>query len=283
MATATAPAPPRAADANAADPSSSDETRLSYLARQTSACTLAPRAFFVSWQGVLTLAYSGFPPQLASLKASLAEAHGEALPKESPGSRWPKTSLGCMRDGRRLTPEELQTLLRACREESAALFGCGGGQEGGGSAGEAAAFLSVTVRDLSVLTYECRSLERVVARQRLPLLGGENGGRCGVDFSPPSKEEAERVAAVLAEADDPDYWYHASRDGGREAHYRGAAPGVTLVHELAGGGGRPKNEDVHTVLAAVRRFRARVDAELPGVYAWFDERSLHVTVRAIIV
>ena len=32
----------------------------------------------------------------------------------------------------------------------------------------------------------------------------------------------------------------------------------------------------------VRNFKALVDEKLPGMYTWFDERSLHVTVRAII-
>ena len=33
----------------------------------------------------------------------------------------------------------------------------------------------------------------------------------------------------------------------------------------------------------VSKFRAAVEREMPGIYAWFDESSLHVTVRAIIV
>jgi hypothetical protein len=32
----------------------------------------------------------------------------------------------------------------------------------------------------------------------------------------------------------------------------------------------------------VRNFKELVDEKLPGMYTWFDERSLHVTVRAII-
>lgn len=283
MATATAPAPTPALAAPAHQPGD-NETRLQYLSRHASPCVLSPKAFFVSWQGVVTLAYSGFPPQLAALKAQLSDAHGDALPKESPGSRWPKTSLGAVRDGKRLTPEQLVALLRVCREESAAAF-----EEAGGPS-------SIEVRDLSVLTYECRSLERVMGRERLRLLGGGGGANAAdanaapVDASPPSADEAARVASVLAEADDPDYWFHASRDGGREGHYRGPAPGVTLVHELGlgGGGGEEGGAPAASssrarLLAAVRRFRERVDAELPGLYAWFDEASLHVTVRAIIV
>jgi hypothetical protein len=32
----------------------------------------------------------------------------------------------------------------------------------------------------------------------------------------------------------------------------------------------------------VRRFRARVEEELPGLYSWFGEESLHVTIRALM-
>jgi hypothetical protein len=34
-------------------------------------------------------------------------------------------------------------------------------------------------------------------------------------------------------------------------------------------------------LLQVRKFRDRLDAELPGLYTWFDDSSLHVTLRAL--
>lgn len=40
--------------------------------------------------------------------------------------------------------------------------------------------------------------------------------------------------------------------------------------------------DRRALLAAISRFRARVDAALPGAYAWFSDASLHVTLRALI-
>lgn len=49
------------------------------------------------------------------LKEGLNSVTG--LPKENPGSMWPKTTFGCLRDGRRLTPEQLATLLELCRCE----------------------------------------------------------------------------------------------------------------------------------------------------------------------
>jgi hypothetical protein len=33
----------------------------------------------------------------------------------------------------------------------------------------------------------------------------------------------------------------------------------------------------------VRQFRAAVQEEFPELYAWFDEQSLHITIRAIIL
>ncbi len=56
----------------------------------------------------------GFPPALVNLKQQLSEHH-PTLPKENPGSRWPKTSLGALKDGTRLTPDQLNTLLAICR------------------------------------------------------------------------------------------------------------------------------------------------------------------------
>lgn len=150
----------------------------------TAASYLEPNAFFVSWQGVLTLAFrwasrawqavvywalaaaaapapppaccrcrgvlrsrsacqqctdslpssgrrwdpahvcrllihlapascSGFTAPLVDLKRRLSAAH-PCLPPENPGSLWPKMSLGCLRDGRRLTPDQLALLCRIC-------------------------------------------------------------------------------------------------------------------------------------------------------------------------
>ena len=81
-------------------------------------CELRPKAFFVAWSGVLTLAWEGFPPAIASLKRRIASAF-PALPPEKPGSRWAKTTLGCLREGARLTPSELDALVELCRCDDA--------------------------------------------------------------------------------------------------------------------------------------------------------------------
>merc|ERR1712046_82184 len=59
------------------------------------------------------VAYEGFPPSIVRLKQQIDENVG-ALAKENPGSLWPKTSIGALRDNRRLTPDELRCLKTAC-------------------------------------------------------------------------------------------------------------------------------------------------------------------------
>ena len=42
-----------------------------------------------------------------------------------------------------------------------------------------------------------------------------------VDSSEPEPEELGRVEKILAEADEEEYWFEASKDGNRISHYRG--------------------------------------------------------------
>ena len=57
---------------------------------------------------------SGFPRALIDLKEALAAACS-ALPPENPGSKWPKTTLGALNNGARLTPEQLAQLNTICK------------------------------------------------------------------------------------------------------------------------------------------------------------------------
>lgn len=77
---------------------------------------------------------------------------------------------------------------------------------------------AVLVDSLSTVVYETRCLERVISRQLVPL-------QLPADLAEAPAEEFERVQGVVAEADDKDYWFHASRDGNREKHYRCGASG----------------------------------------------------------
>jgi hypothetical protein len=122
------------------------------------------------------------------LKQRIAAAH-PALPPENPGSRWPKTSLGCLKDGCRLTPEQLQVLCRVCEEQSADFQPESQspsqqqqqqqqqGQQAVGSAAAAgtgarkAAAIRLPVDCAAVVLFECRSLERMLSCQHVSFRG----------------------------------------------------------------------------------------------------------------
>ena len=68
----------------------------------------------------------------------------------------------------------------------------------------------------AIVVYACRSLERVLSCRDVPFEAAQP------DSAEPLQPDHQRVLTILAEGDDDDYWFAASRDGNREAHYRGA-------------------------------------------------------------
>lgn len=256
---------------------SGDAAGVAAMCEDCEPCELRPRAFFVAWSGVMTLAWEGFPPAIASLKRRIARAF-PALPPEKPGSRWAKTTLGCLKEGARLTPAELGSLVDLC-ERFGERFGkiAATPREGAegvveGVTAEASPSSAspgcVPVDCLSVVLFQCRSLERVLSEHVVSFRDGIIRNR-----DRPSRDETAVVDAVLRESSREclgRYWPLASRDGGREPHYRDDKFGATLVARLK----KPP--------AAVAEFRAAVDAALPGMYAWFHDDSLHVTLRGLV-
>lgn len=228
-------------------------------------CELESRAFFVAWSGVITLAWQGFPPVLAGLKRRIAETF-PALPPEKPGSKWPKTTLGCLKEGARLTPDQLRKLTQLCDRFCMSLPA---GERNLSPLGWLATSSPwhMPVDSLSVVLFQCRSLERVLFQAQVRL-GGKERSR-----DPPSKDECAVVDRVLVESSVENlerYWPLAARDGGREGHYRDVNFGATLVARLK------------SLPLGVAEFRKAVDEALPGMYVWFDDDSLHVTLRGLV-
>ena len=225
-------------------------------------CELRPPAFFVAWSGVMTLAWQGFPPVLAGLKRRIAETF-PALPPEKPGSKWPKTTLGCLKEGARLTPDQLRTLTQLCEKF---VISCLPYAEWELSP------LATTpncepVDSLSVVLFQCRSLERVLSEHEVRF-GGQTRNR-----DRPSDDETTAVDKVVEESSVKNlerYWPLAARDGGREGHYRDVNFGATLVARLK------------RFPACLADFRKKVDEALPGMYVWFSDDSLHVTLRGLV-
>ncbi|BBM96726.1 hypothetical protein MPTK1_1g00170 [Marchantia polymorpha subsp. ruderalis] len=213
------------------------------------ACVYDAAEFFVAWQGVLTIAFCGIPNSILQIKRDV-DQELQGVVRENPGSKWPKTSVACLRDDKVLTLEQLSKLRRICSEESPAL---------------AASTPPVIVDNLSVVLYENCCLEKIILEATTPL-------RLPVETSKPTSEEKAHVRGVMDEfaAENLEvYHVFTSKFGNRSAHYRNSKAGATLVHFLK------------TVPAALARFRQRVDEDLPGMYDWFSDSSLHITIRAL--
>lgn len=56
--------------------------------------------------------------------------------------------------------------------------------------------------------------------------------KSGFSLENESQEEADRVAQIVGEADDENYWVLASKDGNRKSHYTGAAQRNGLTSEF---------------------------------------------------
>ena len=108
------------------------------LCRQLRPCFVEPLGFMIAWSGVLALRFKGFPSQLIALKELIDRSFGGLCPEGS-GSKFPKATLGALRAGKRLDPEQLQKLQGLCAAASARL---------------AAASLRLEVSALSLVAYE---------------------------------------------------------------------------------------------------------------------------------
>lgn len=226
---------------------------LSSIIRPHRATQLRPRAFFTAWSGVMTFAFEGFPESLLGIKREI-ERRIPGLRPEFPGSRWPKVTLGALREGRTLSRTEARLLLDLCTSwnENAVRD-----------------LPSLTVEALSVVVYLCRSLEKRVITHRIPLEGGSPDPN---DVPPP--EHRARVAHILRQFTEPHLEQYLDRLTVTEhdlSYYREFCPGTTLVYDLPPG-----------ALSILDAFTQTVEARLPGYYGWFTPESRHVTLRTLI-
>ena len=213
---------------------------------------MQPKTFFIARSGIPTLAYTGFTLTLTSLKRELEEELSWLGPEDD-GSRWPKTTLGALRDtDPGLTTDELVRLREICRASTAYLSST-----------------PIPVHNVSLVVFECRSLEKRLKTMRLDLLGTML--RCGPDT--PDDDALQDVEDVLApfEAHELELYLSHVQSGKRRAtHYRDRNIEPTLVHEL----------DAST-WPVMDLFIERVEAAFPDRYVWFEPSSRHVTIRTL--
>lgn len=67
-----------------------------------------------------------------------------------------------------------------------------------------------------------RSLERQITKKRVELI-------LPIDTRGPEADQLAKVTQVVSESENEDYWFFASKDGSRAAHYQGDPSAASLV------------------------------------------------------
>ena len=220
--------------------------------------SVSAHQFFVSWHSVVTLAYSGFSRTLLAVKRGIEEGI-PGLKPENPGSKWPKTTLGCLREGVQLTEYQVGVLRGLCVQQSALV------QE------MAESDRAMDVLELRFVTFHCRTLERRLISQAIP-----HAGRACDDDRPP-QSHLESVAGTMAQFNKENHAKYypklAPKDRTIDIYYRAPHVESTLVYDL-----KPSAP----LIDIIDNFRSAVDEAIPDFYAWFDPTSWHMTVRALV-
>lgn len=215
---------------------------------------LLPKAFFVSWHGVMTMAYEGFSKGILDLKASL-EARFPSLPSENEGSKWPKTTFGALNQGRVLTLAELSSIRELCDRYNDLIT--------------AASPEHLKIEALTYVQYDCRSLERVSVTKPMPLKQ-----KTPPEYEPTDvhKNSVDSILKQFTKENLANYIDTVQKDGHRENHYRSHHPGTSLIYQL------PQ----HTgLIDRIAGFIKELDSLFPNTYTWFNPQSLHVTIRSL--
>ena len=230
------------------------------------------------------LVYDGFPPSLVQAKTKIASNNSNNdgvllhLKEENFGSKWPKTTLGAVRDGAdELTLEQFERLRGLCNQYSkqiitaSSLSSSSSEQLQNHTTAESS---RIKVATLSAVQYECRGLERLVKRIDITLDDSPHDD-AEEDSSKPSDEEQSRVNSVISEWNDAQsYLPRVNAPGSHIGSYRQDTHGNTCVAFIDSA--MPSH-----LRKCLSDFRNAVNDEFSGRYVWLDESSLHCTLRSL--
>jgi hypothetical protein len=243
------------------------ETACSTVISAASECNvtrLEPKAYFVAWNGVLCLMFTGFPPSLTHLKNLLNDgSNNNAWKKEGFGSKWPKVTLGFLKDGQMLSLQEFEVLQSLCKRLSKK-FSDLCSEDTPNNDHET----SISIQNISVVEYEQRGLERYRLRTDIALKDSSHDNNKN---EIPSMEELQRTDSVYSEWNDTHAYLEKVNIPG-EPYRNGSKVGYTCVAFL----------DLDTwVTNEMETLRQQIDEALPGKYEWLQNKSLHCTIRSL--
>merc|ERR1719474_1175332 len=163
----------------------------------TPTCYLKPKCFFVAWNSVITLVFGGWPEPVDTMKSELESS--ATVCKERYGSKWPKISLACVKDGVEMTPKKLAIVRRICEQSTIPRD------------------YVLCMDSLSVVLYENRSQESIIYEKIIPLKKNH-------------KFLGSPKPLILDMEDTEDSAY--LRSANRTSHYRSLVIGSSIVPRL---------------------------------------------------
>ncbi len=298
-------------NSNSNDNHEQQQQPIGSLISSTPAPQLIPLQPFVAWCGVLTLVYSGWPTSIVSLKKSIQSRFGGTLQPENSGSMFPKSTLGCLRDGVTLSQQQLNGLLELCSatKQRWAQHQHQHQQQ------QQQQQMNVSLQCASVILLSNRSLSQYIHRSDIPFLtasaaaasaaapsttiaaASDDTKSTATKFTPSpvvveiDSGSSQRVTAVLSESGHANYLDCVNKPGNRATHYTAPITNQktesTLVSFLSSGSGSASAASgggaglPERLSQALSEFRSSVDKLLPGCYVWFPDSSLHVTIRSL--
>jgi hypothetical protein len=227
----------------------------------TSTAVFKPHSFFVAWNGVMTLAFDGFPQCFVEFKQHVTE-HFQ-LKTENFGSKWPKITLGAFRDEDTTLSLEQLTLLHGMCVEFSKKFN--------------ESLHGFCPSSASIVAFRSRSLEHLLSRTDITIPS------MTTEAASVQAKQAQLTSEVLSEFDEKNiekYLEFVNRPGNREQHYRVPHTETTLVC-FASTHKSPETSTIVFPYDIIASFQSAIDEQLPNVYEWFNPSSMHVTLRAL--
>jgi len=172
-------------------------SNIEQIIRITPTCFLRPKCFFVAWHSVITLVFNGWPEPIDTMKSELSS--NASLCKEYFGSKFPKITLACVKDGVEMTPALLTEVRALCAQASIPKN------------------FVLPLDSLSICLWENRSHESIIYEKTISL--NKNHTFHG---SP-------RPLLVNLEEDDMSSYV---RSANRQSHYVSSIVGASVVHRL---------------------------------------------------
>lgn len=89
---------------------------LQTIIEDTPVCSLEPKQFFVAWHGVITLVFNGWPEPIDTMKEIISKKM--QICNENFGSKFPKVTIGVIKDNVEMTKEMLKDVRQLCDKHS---------------------------------------------------------------------------------------------------------------------------------------------------------------------